>query len=110
MLSQVIIDTYGGKKLLQQLGFAILINDKRFIRFFEASLIDFFSVPDDTAAGNGAKAHLWIVADLINEFPAYRRNSALLIVRQLNVVLQFRKKRIGFDDTSKQAPKAEKRP
>ena len=64
-LSQVIFDTYGGKELLQRLGFAILIDDNQFIRFFEASLRRFRSVPDDPVAGDGAKSHLRVVADLM---------------------------------------------
>lgn len=64
-LSQVIFDTYGGKELLQRLGFAILIDDNQFIRFFEASLRRFRSVPDDFVAGDGAKSHLRVVADLM---------------------------------------------
>ena len=71
-LSQVIFDTYGGKELLQRLGFAILIDDNQFIRFFEASRV---------------------VADLMIQFPAHRGNSFFQIICQLNIILEFRWKR-----------------
>lgn len=92
-LSQVIFDTYGGKELLQRLGFAILIDDNQFIRFFEASLRRFRSVPDDSVAGDGAKSHLRVVADLMIQFPAHRGNSFFQIICQLNIILEFRWKR-----------------
>ena len=61
------------KELFQWHELAVLINHNKFIGFLEASFSCFFPMPDYPGAGDGAKAHLWVVADLLTQLAAHRR-------------------------------------